>query len=114
MKTTIPYPIRYLANKLTLTRTLLCVAVAAYFFFQFNGTGQVFFPDTGHYYQLVLRPNTTWFDARDGAASMSHLGMPGHLVTINSPSENAFVFDTFIRTSGADWLGGLQIPGSVE
>lgn len=72
----------------------------------------------GHCYEAVLAPGLSWNDAK---ASCEARG--GHLVTITSPSENAFVFglvrhinafwylDMFGNGLGP-WLGGYQEPGS--
>lgn len=44
----------------------------------------------GHYYDLITG-NRTWLEARDEAASLSHLGMTGHLVTITTAAELDFL-----------------------
>ena len=41
-------------------------------------------------------------------------GVQGHLVTIGSAEENAFVFDTLIGPTDANWLGGFQPESSDE
>lgn len=69
---------------------------------KFNGAN-------GHFYQRVDTP-TTWFDARIAAANMSYLGMTGHLATITSAQENAYIA---VNLGGPDavaahWLGGYQ------
>jgi hypothetical protein len=72
----------------------------------------------GHCYQAVLAPGLSWDQARD-----SCLARGGHLVTITSAEENAFVFslvsgdsafwylDAFGNGLGP-WLGGFQPNGS--
>jgi hypothetical protein len=53
----------------------------------------------GHYYGLVLPADPSeaynWFQARDAAQSMSHLGATGYLVTITSFAEDQFLKNTF-------------------
>lgn len=83
----------------------------------------IFNPANGHYYE-ALRIGAPWTYARDDAASRSYLGLSGHLVTITSASENEFVYGTVYptaftaSTSGTRlewvWLGGFQLPGSIE
>lgn len=83
----------------------------------------IFNPENGHYYE-ALRFGTPWEFARDDAASRSYLGLSGHLVTITSASENDFVYGSvypaafFASSSGTRfewvWLGGFQLPGSIE
>ncbi len=57
----------------------------------FIGSGaQLYWSGNGHYYQLVMV--TRYFnDAVTLAASSNYLGLPGHLVTITSAEEKAFV-----------------------
>ncbi|KXS41248.1 MAG: PEP motif putative anchor domain-containing protein [Methanolobus sp. T82-4] len=63
----------------------------------------------GHYYELVSE-KMTWKDAKVAAEGMSitidGVQMQGHLATITSAEENAFIFDTF--NVGYSWLGGYQ------
>ena len=50
----------------------------------------------GHYYDLVFEDQPlSWTQARDAAAASMFLGSTGHLATITSAAENAFVRDTF-------------------
>jgi hypothetical protein len=54
--------------------------------------------DNGHYYQLVLgtpRQRINFEEALARAATTSHLGIPGHLVTITSQAEQDFLASTF-------------------
>ncbi|MEQ8765917.1 MAG: LamG-like jellyroll fold domain-containing protein [Planctomycetota bacterium] len=66
----------------------------------------------GHHYRLVW-DFLSWSEARDAAALLDHEGIPGHLATVTSLPENAFV-STRLGTPSAPWLGGEQPPGSVE
>lgn len=70
----------------------------------------VLYQGNGNHYELVLDANIGWFDARDAAAARSFQGVPGHLVTITSAGENAFLYSTF--TTGATdhlaWTGGRE------
>ena len=45
----------------------------------------------GHFYDYVPAPAISWTDAMNAAAARTHLGLPGHLVTITSGSEQAFL-----------------------
>ena len=50
----------------------------------------------GHFYQLINHQAAiSWHDARDDAASRVLNGSPGHLVTITSSAESAFLQSTF-------------------
>jgi hypothetical protein len=72
----------------------------------------------GHAYEAVLA-STTWTEA-NAAAMLTG----GHLATIHSAAENAFVFNLFdsqpywisFNNNGnwGPWIGGFQRPGSME
>jgi hypothetical protein len=51
---------------------------------------QVYNPANGHYYELI-ETTLSWENARDAAAGMTYNGVQGHLATITSPEEEAFV-----------------------
>ncbi len=65
-------------------------------------------PENGHYYGAVydrmdnMRPRS-WLEARDLAATYTHLGVPAHLATVTSPSENEFLKG--LRLSNSFWIG---------
>jgi hypothetical protein len=73
----------------------------------------------GHVYGLVMPPSPadsfTWFQARDAAAGMTHLGSTGHLATVTSAGEDEFLrqhfaaqlFDNFPELTGRRnaWIG---------
>jgi hypothetical protein len=62
----------------------------------------------GNYYQAVADPGVTWSDAR-AAAATEFRGCIGHLATITSAAENAFIVETFEDALlGRYWLGGAQ------
>jgi hypothetical protein len=68
----------------------------------------VFFSGTGHYYEAVAG-NITWPQARVAATARTYLGRAGHLVTITSAKEQAFVTGTFpTAVSGNFWIGAYQ------
>jgi hypothetical protein len=66
-------------------------------------------PANGHYYAFFTgadgerfsRPAMPFADALTRAASMSHLGVPGHLATITSQAEQDFVYEYFLEFVGA-------------
>lgn len=68
----------------------------------------------GHAYDLIFPDrNPSWQEARDAAAAMVYQGMPGHLVTVNSAAEHAFLRDrwasSFTDTDSVNatwvWIG---------
>ena len=74
----------------------------------------------GHCYKAVLAPGLSWSDAQDSCEARG-----GHLATISSAEENAFVFSLvsgnnafwYLDTYGnglGPWLGGYQTSGSQE
>ena len=75
----------------------------------------VLFAPNGHWYEIVPG-SMNWNQARDAAALRTHLGWVGHLATISSDEENAFIFDTLILPSGlhSSFIGGFQPEGSPE
>jgi len=74
----------------------------------------------GHCYEAVLAPGLSWYDAKAACEARG-----GHLATIGSEQENAFVFnlvshinafwylDSYYNGLGP-WLGGYQPTGSQE
>ncbi len=64
----------------------------------------IFFTGTESHYDFVSDSVITWTDAKVAAESLSFLGNPGHLVTITSAAEDAFLHANF---SGVDraWMG---------
>ena len=63
-----------------------------------------------HYYEFVTGA-FTWTQARAQAESMQFLGMTGHLATVTSAAENAFLATSLPFTG---WIGLFQEPGSPE
>ncbi|MFN8176644.1 MAG: T9SS type A sorting domain-containing protein [bacterium] len=60
----------------------------------------------GHFYEFVAAPSIAWNAARAAAAASSHLGIPGHLLTVTSAAEDFFVRDTFANgTATTGWIG---------
>jgi len=85
---------------------LLIVASSASAVDEFN-------PENGHYYRFVPR-SLTWDNARVVAFSQTHDGLRGHLATITSEFEQAFVEKIAVRPNAHTWLGGFQPSGSPE
>jgi hypothetical protein len=67
-------------------------------------------PANGHYYKLVVSPNSPFgppvrfADAVSAAAASSHLGMPGHLATITSQEEQDFLMSAFGGPQRSQWF----------
>jgi hypothetical protein len=73
-------------------------------------------PETGHYFEVYVAPGVTWDVAKACADSKSDpSGVPGHLATITSSSEDAWV-DGLRNGAGLGqvWIGGVQATGSAE
>jgi hypothetical protein len=78
----------------------------------------VFDAANGHYYELVNDPLITWVDARDAAAAAVLEGTTrgyGHLATITSADENAFVTAQYPGAALSNkWIGGFQLDASTK
>jgi hypothetical protein len=70
--------------------------------------GAKLWPANGHYY-LVRAGGTSWTDADRAARALG-----GHLVTLNSAEENAFVYALLGAGSKGACIGAVQAPGSAE
>jgi len=66
----------------------------------------------GHYYELI-EERLNWEQANLQAIGLSWEGYEGHLVTVTSPEENAWVCSTFAPPTRT-WMGGIQPEGSDE
>jgi hypothetical protein len=89
---------RFAAGMLTLAALLSCRTANAQL-----PAEPVLNPANGHYYQLVAPTTFTFEQAHTAAQSASHLGIAGHLATITSAEENAFIATTFPSRTG--WIG---------
>ena len=58
--------------------------------------------DNNHRYEYVEANGIEWDEARDRAAQRSYQGMQGHLATITSPQENAYIASL---TTEKAWIG---------
>jgi len=78
-------------------------------------------PVTGHYYEVVGADGISWNDAKAAVDSLPpFMGVNGHLATITSAGEDAFVESIRAAAKVAAvinrhevWVGGLQMAGSV-
>ncbi|MBU4333852.1 MAG: PEP-CTERM sorting domain-containing protein, partial [Candidatus Omnitrophica bacterium] len=62
----------------------------------------------GHWYDLIQTAATA-ANANTNANSLSYLGLSGHLVTLNTAEENAWVWNTYKVSAGRyAWLGGTD------
>ena len=65
----------------------------------------------GSYFEYVPVPGISWDDANAAAAAKSFMGTTGHLATVTSATQNAFLLSiapSFSTFEGA-WLGGQCI-----
>jgi len=78
----------------------------------------LYFPGTGHYYELIHSPVLDWRQADILARYIiPGPGGYGYLATVTSQAENDFIaFDVIPPPLQQDgfWLGGHQVPGSPE
>ena len=70
-------------------------------------TGVVFNPANGHYYERV-NARLPWNEAMAAAILHRYKGLGGHLATITSAEESAFLVAQFGSRLGATQLGGRQ------
>ena len=69
-----------------------------------GSTGDVFtWSANGHAYQYVPDAGITWTDAETAAAALTYQGMPGHLATLTSAAEQAFVEGIRTYLGLPDW-----------
>jgi len=66
----------------------------------------VFNPENGHYYERVLEEGIQWPAADTAAVLRKYGNRTGHLATITSPGEQAFINTHFGDVVGT-WLGGF-------
>ncbi|MDR4506212.1 MAG: hypothetical protein MRK01_15680 [Candidatus Scalindua sp.] len=68
--------------------------------------------NNGHWYDLIFE-SKNWNEARDAATSKTFNSLQGHLATITSDEENAFLVTNFLQGQAGKgfWLGGYQLPG---
>jgi hypothetical protein len=78
-------------------------------------------PDTGRWYEVRLASGITWAAANTQANNAIHpnLAIAGHLATINSVAENAFVASIRNQSNLPGnrpdlWIGGFQDPSAAE
>lgn len=75
-----------------------------------HAAAQIRNPDNGHYYEHVA-VTISWDDAKIAAENRYYLGARGHLATITSAAESAFVASNFPSYA---FIGGFQQPGTAE
>ncbi|HEY4368344.1 MAG TPA: hypothetical protein VGN07_14005 [Steroidobacteraceae bacterium] len=76
----------------------------------------------GRYYQVVIANKITWDAAKSAAEQRAYQGIQGHLATIGSPEEDAFIQQLRQQTLSAPhaaitgselWVGGYQLPCQI-
>jgi len=75
-------------------------------------SGPQFYPGTGHHYQVVYAGSLDFETAAAYAENMRFNGAPGHLVSITSAGEQAFVASLGVPINA--WIGGYQADTSSE
>ena len=66
-----------------------------------------------HWYEVIAMGSpVSWDEAKALAESSTYLGLQGHLVTITSVAEDAFVLNFPSAGMAQTWLGGFQVPGA--
>jgi hypothetical protein len=88
---------------------LLALCFLCLFIAEINANSEpVQWPVNGHWYDAMDFPEgITWSQAFFDAKRRSYQDLPGHLATLTSAEENAFVWQTFQMTNY--WLGGFQV-----
>ncbi|MHB1461178.1 MAG: C-type lectin domain-containing protein [Armatimonadota bacterium] len=77
--------------------------------------GVIYNPDNQHYYRIVTTPHgLSWDDANTLALQTRYRNLQGHLATINTAKENAFLLQHLPGNACPFWLGGFQPDGSRE
>lgn len=73
-------------------------------------------PENGHYYWLFGSPDLIWEEANQAASTETYLGLQGHLATITSAEEQAFVesITSLSISFPGIWLGGFQSADAAE
>jgi hypothetical protein len=89
-------------TKLTLLTAAACLSGAV--------AAPVLNPANGHYYD-VIDVRTSWAGASAAASALTHLGIPGHLVTITSEQERDFLIAEFPQITGTLDDGGYALGG---
>lgn len=69
-------------------------------------------PGNGNAYEVVSTTSMNFDQARAYAESLYYQGAPGHLVSITSAEEQAFV--TSLGPPQTAWIGGFQADNTVE
>ncbi|HSC08032.1 MAG TPA: C-type lectin domain-containing protein, partial [Steroidobacteraceae bacterium] len=82
----------------------------------FSGAGTAINDETGHTYFLYASPGITWDQAQACVAALPQqpAGVPAHLATITSSSENQWIVDELLMNANPPlaqwqvWVGGFQ------
>ena len=69
-------------------------------------------PSTGRHYEAISLPGADWATAKGVAETMMFGGEQGHLATITSAGEQAFVAAMLNTLGGELWIGGFQDTSS--
>lgn len=93
------------------TRAVLALALVAASSVATAGPNAVLAPN-GRYYEVFVASGITWDAANTAANAATHQGVQGHLATITSAAENAFVQGLNVPPGNRPqlWVGGRQDP----
>jgi hypothetical protein len=86
--TTLPYIYTFQSRRFIVKQVVFVIA-----FLLFSSTAHavpILWSDNNNHYDFIST-NITWHNAKAEAESLTYMGVSGHLVTITSASENAFI-----------------------
>lgn len=83
-----------------------------WYLIEFDGVGLPYSTMSGNYYEVISGQFSEWADSRDDAQLQRFAGRGGHLMTVTSAEEQAFMVQNL---AGGNYnIGGLQSPGAAE
>ena len=82
------------------------------FFVEFEPSDPIQMPGSSHYYRFASAEGISWATASARASAFTFQGLKGHLATVQSQEENAFILSLTKGTNS--WLGGGLSDPSVN
>ena len=92
----------------TSLRLCVCLALALA---RFSVAAPVRWAGNGHYYEYIDAPLISWTAANAAANSLTYAGLSGHLATITSAQENAFVTSLTPVVDGSSRVQAAHLGG---